>query len=224
MESMVHSFLDWFLRSSIWRWFASKYMAHFTFRVMGYPEFPMGHYFSITDLAKSGDFYAFVSSDYQSLASLAIRGLTSGSKPALWSHAGLILFNGIRDTKELHMKGNGVNHETLLRTLREADYFAVIRIPLEAGGVEKVKDKIKWVLENRDRIKYDYAQDLGNSPDILYCSELVHFIFSGFTAEPIKTKTILGREAFDPDSVFEMGEIVYCNHPNHKVIPWEDTP
>lgn len=222
----MNKFLEWFDGTWFYKWFASTFVAHFTFRNWGYTKFPIDEYFDIVKMAKPGEFYAFVSSDYQSLASKLIRLAVNGK--TRFTHAGIILFNGIEKTTAMHMQGKGLVVEPLLNVLKQSDYFAVVRIPLQNQKCEKeALDRIKWALENMEKIEYDYEQTLDEKArvqklmakrtlkDVVswYCSELFLHVFAGLTQKELKPRKVLGRDVFDPDSVADHGEVIYSNHP-----------
>jgi hypothetical protein len=224
---MIMGLLKRFARSRFWKWFASKYVAHLTFRTMGYTKFPMTDYFKMVDLAKPGRVYGFASIDTDSLAAKVIKRIVPGK--TLTTHGGVIRFDGDRASIIAHMKGKGLVVVHPLDVLRENDYFAVIEVPVVKGGEEEVNRRLDWCIANKARIKYDFPQELNKrhigslmkkerklSADLLvYCSEFFRELFLGLaTDSDFKPIKVLDREAFDPDTIIKSGKVVYTNHPD----------
>jgi len=216
---MFKRFVSWFMTTKAWRWVAGNIIAHFTFRVWGYPEFPMADYFKIIDVIGVSQVarnrravYGFSCSDHQSLASKLIRWVTGGR--GKYSHSGWILPDQDRNTKAMHMQGNGLVIEPLLDVLKRVDYFTLVEIALPQDGYERAQKRIAYIMNNQLGIKYDYAQTLNNGPKI-YCSELVYIVCrEAIDSINILSKPIWGRRVFDPDAVIKLGDIIYTNHPD----------
>lgn len=220
---MFKRFAKWFITTRAWRWIAGNIIAHFTFRVMGYTEFPMQDYFKMIDVigvsqaARNGRaIYAFSCSDHQSLASILIRLIAGRKGKGKYSHSGVILFGNDRTTQAMHMMGQGLVIEPLLNVLKRVDYFTLVEIALPQDGYERAQKRIAYIQNNQLGIRYDYAQTLNNGPRI-YCSELVYIILrEAIDSINILSKPIWGRRVFDPDAVVRLGGIIYTNHPDEE--------
>lgn len=212
---MFQNLLRWFGRSKLWKWFAQNVVAHFTFRVMSYPSFPMEDFFDLVDLLGKGGkqtIYCFASSDHASLASVMIRKVTGSG---VFSHAGILLPGTARGTHTLHMLGEGPECYHLLELLRQLDYFAVVAVDLNLGDYREARKRIQHILNNKEKFQYDYAQELHNGGNKLYCSEMVYAVLQGLVEDPdFKARRLLGRKVFDPDQVLKIGRLVYTNHPD----------
>jgi len=206
---MIDKFFVWLGQSKGWKWFANNIIAKVNFRFLGYPTLDSDELFKIVDIInnqKDSAIYAFASSDDKSLASILIRWITGETKH---SHAGLILPGNDREIKALHMKGDGVHHEHLLKVLEESDRFTVVKIDLSKESHLIAKNRIQEILDKKDQIVYDFAQML-STDEKLYCSELVYKVVGNLLPEEkLILKYILGREAFDPEAVLELGRIIY---------------
>ncbi len=209
----MNKLLAWLVKTNIWRWFAGKYIGHFTLRTFGYPSFPMEDFFDIVDITNAKNtVYGFVSTDTKSLSSMLIRRVTSNGK---FSHAGLILPGAPREFMILHMLGKGLIHQHILGLLRQIDLLAVIAVELSPDNYKIYQDRLSNIMKHRDLFKYDYEQNLDNDERLLYCSELFFDLLDGLIDDPdFKTREIFGRKVFTPDQVAKIGKVIYTNHPN----------
>src|SRR5690606_13497222 len=134
---MLNKLLTWFLSTKLWVSLARHLVAYFTFRVFGYPKFPMQKYFEILDLMSKDpeSLYAFVSADKDSLAWKLTNFLTK----AQWGHAG---FAEIENGHVIiwHMKAKGLQKWHLLDLLRECDNFAIIK--LGVSNINEAKNRL----------------------------------------------------------------------------------
>lgn len=210
--SLIRRALDWFDSTRFWKWFAAKYVGHMTFRLFGYPTFPMRDYFKIRELlatAPKGAVFTFASCDRESFAARLITIFTRGK----FGHAGLILVDGFDDIKVVHMKGEGPVVWHLLDLLREIDYIAINQVDLDEDSLETAHSRIAWLMANMENIEYDYEQDLSNGTKF-YCSEATYFVLDGLCRDPdLAPRLIMGRPVFDPDQVTNVGKVIYTNHP-----------
>ena len=196
---MLNKIFKWFSRTRVWLWFARNVMAHFTFRIMGYPSFPVEKFFDLVDLMRKSKnkIYCFASTDHASLASWLIRNATGGGQ---FSHAGLILPGTPRGTKVLHMMGAGVVEIHALSLLREIDYLAIVEVELTPEGYKQAYRKIQYIQNHKSKFEYDYQQELQNGGHKLYCSEMIYAVLDGLVDDPdFKARNLLGRKVFPPD-------------------------
>ena len=208
----MSSLLGWFSHTKFWKLFASKYLGYFTFRIMGYPKFPIEKYFEIVDLGEPDQLYGFACSDYESLAARAIKWSIEGVN--YFTHAGILKLSTDRDSRIYHMKGEGLRIDNPLRVLKEIDYIAICRVPLKPEAYLEANKRLEELVLNKDQIEYDYAQEVDGNNRYLYCSELFYSVFDGLIDDPdFALQNVLGREAFVPDAVFKSGELIYTNHP-----------
>jgi hypothetical protein len=215
----MDKFWQWLGATKAWEWFAHNVIGRMKIRFVGYTEFPIETgYWEIIDIIKEEEkkksgLYAFASSDQGSIAGWSIKWLTKDEH----THAGWILPNGDRNTFALHMKGDGVHHEGMLKVCKESDYVTIVKIELEEDKLKIAKDRLQYILDNKEKIAYDFAQliqveDIEEAKNI-YCSELVYLVLKGLLE--LKTEKILGRESFDPESVTQLGRIIYSNNKNY---------
>lgn len=204
--------LGYLTRTAAWKKFAAHWLGGFTFRVFGHPKFPVEDFFTIVDRMDPNELYAFVSSDYDSLASKMIRLVTG--RGSHFTHGGLVLPAGHRTTRIAHMVRAGLVLEHLLNLLRGVDYFALVHIPLAPEAKTEAVQRLAHLIEKQAQIEYDYEQDLDNNNLELYCSELFYRLFDGLVTDPdMKPRTVLGRRAFAPDQILDVGCVIYSNHP-----------
>jgi hypothetical protein len=212
---MINRFLKWLDGTKAWELFAKHIIAKFTFRWFGYTKFPVEKYFDIEkamieEERKGPGIFAFACSDDMSLASVLIRWITG---KGTYSHAGLLERRGPGRVFAIHMKGDGVRQEHLLRVLKEVDVFTVVRIKMDKKSLITALGRISYVKANTQEITYDFEQELG-SDKAIYCSELVYKTCEGLI-EGIDghLKSIAGRRVFDPDAVAKIGKVVFSNNP-----------
>ena len=146
---MIDRFANWLGSTKAWKWFAEKYIGHMTFRMMGYPKFPMEDFFEIVNaMGSKNSIYCFASSDHDSLASMMIRRVTRTGK---MSHGGVIVPGGVRGTRILHMKGRGPADQHLLDILREIDYFAVIEVKLSPENYKTALSRLNYIKNHKEK-------------------------------------------------------------------------
>ena len=209
LDRIGYAILDRLSKTAFWEWFTKYFLSGTTTRVYGYPKFPMKDFFKIVDLMVRGRLYAFVCSDYLSVGSIAIRTVDD----FIFTHAGMILNDGDRTTRVMHMRSDGLHLDHMLTLLREVDYFAVVEIPLNSPeSLFVAMQRMNKMWENRDVLLYDFEERLGNDPNKVYCSEFVLNICGDICVEKPKTQIILGREVFAPDNILGIGSVIYTNH------------
>ena len=225
MSNIYGKFLNWFLNT----WFWAKvgiFCARFTFRWFDYTLFPVDDYFKILDKLEPSkeDFdshYIFLSTDTKTLSSMLIKLSVSltGSQNGLFSHAGLILVDGDRNTKAMHVNHAGFQYQSLLAHLKEFDYLAVIKLPIKKGCESIIQQRVEVIKAETKKIVYDWQESLDNDQYHIYCSEMLYMIFKDLVDDPnFKPRIISGKYYFDPDLLLNVGgEMIYCNHPNVKV-------
>jgi len=209
-------FLDWFLATKLWAKIG-MFCAKTTTRFQDYVSFPIDDYFKIVDMIDPSNYYIFLTTDTKTLSATLIKTLVSTTgKKGLFSHGGLILFDGYKNTKAMHVDHNGFQYQSLLSHLKEVDYLAVIKIPVKDENKEKVNNRIENLKERAKYIQYDWAEKLDNGENKIYCTEELYMIFKDLVDNPkFQPRQIANRLVFDPDSLLEMDlEIIYCNHPD----------
>ena len=228
---MINKLQKWFLNTRFWRWFAMYVMAHLKFRVWGYPKLDITFYENILDILDTHpeSIFAFVGVDKYAL-SYKINRLVTGAK---WSHAGIITHHNMKYPKILHMLGDGVHHDHLLTYLKEVDEFALIRLPIDSRDIWEVQDRINNIIKYRDSIDYDYPLEIENETINLveseifdpskrygiYCSELVFLVGRGIVKDlDFVEKWIYGKRVFEPDDVFNAGEVLFWAKDSKEVL------
>jgi hypothetical protein len=200
-----------FSRTPFWQWLSARIIAHLTFRLFGYPSFPMERYFDILAVVAAAEregpgFYAFVQSDTLSLAALLTRWVTKST----YTHAGVL--DPTDSTRVIHMKGKGIVSQHLLEVLRQTDRLAIVRYDLIAEESEHFRRRLDDLL--RRRIAYDYQLEMedleGSAVTKLYCSELVWYLGKGLVDnEAFRPRLRAGRYVFEPDSVRTSGRLLF---------------
>ena len=202
-KDMLNTLFKWISRTRLWIWVSKNIISKMTFRLWGYTKFPMTDFFKIQDILdksrKEGRYiYAFSMADVKSVSSILIRFVTQG----FYTHSGVII-----DNMCYNMQASGIKKEHLLDVLKECDYFVIARFKIEN---ETNKDGLIVAEQLEDlyskKIKYDFQQELGN--EYLYCSELVYIIGKD-RSQNIQPVDILGRKAYEPDTILKQGEIIY---------------
>lgn len=205
------------MNTKLWKWISKNIIGEFTFRVMGYPKFPMEDYHFIRNHCirpEKNTIYTFASTDVSSLASVLIRYIVGEGN---FSHAGLILANEQYFPKIIHMKANGLLTWDLLTLLKEIDYLCINKIVLTDENFAKAQARIDYLIANKANLKYDFAQKIGNGENKFYCSETNFFVLDGLTDDPDMVPEIMyGIKTFSPDKVTKIGTIAYTNHPKLK--------
>lgn len=217
MAELYGKFLNWFLTTKFWK-VIGKFCATTNLRPFGYVQFPIDDYFKIIDLADKNNHYIFLSTDSRTISSILIKAsvllATKDLNYGLFSHAGLILFDGDRHTKALHINYAGFQYQSLLAHLKEIDYLAVIKLPIKEGSEKLIQERIESIKDMAKKIEYDWEESLTNDHYLLYCSEMLYLIFKDLVDDPaFKPRLIAGKYYFDPDLLLKVGEIIYCNHP-----------
>jgi len=212
-----------------YRWFARRALAHFTFRVWGYTEFPMDLYWNLVDAvqAKKGEdkpgLFVYVAVDRLALSYLA-NHLFSDCE---WSHTG-ILDVGDENNKgwaTVSMTSAGFTRKPLLEYLKMTDSFAVGFLPLknEEAEVEARRRLAKIEgLGGGDAVQYDFSLQInenvlawlkgdgeleeGFKPLKIYCSEMVWMVAADLEADELrelKPHWFIDRTVVEPDDVAE---------------------
>lgn len=223
--SLFDRFLNWFSQTDMWAKFARHWSAHFTFRVFGYPRFPMDQYFAIKDAfdqAPDGIF-GFVSADTQCLAYRLNHALTA----CTWSHAGLIRKQG-EHLYAWHMKGDGLNCWHLLDALRQCDRFALGRLRIEGDNIRIANERFDTLCSD-PLVPYDYrleipqdviewletdktidASDKERLQKLnLYCSEAVYVIGAGLCEPDLVPHVVHSRKVFEPDDLYGAMQLLF---------------
>jgi hypothetical protein len=217
-DSMFNKFIDWLDNTTAWEKLFST-LNLYNIRLKGYPDFPMSDYFKIVDKAKPTSHYIFLSTDSKSLSSIVIKGVvktfgSNSSQGGLFSHAGLVFFNGDRNTTLMHVRDVGLIEQPMIDFLKQIDYLCVIKLPIKKKHDPVIDIRIADLRKRAKYIEYDWAQHLDNDENKIYCSELIYDLFKNLVDSPnFKPRMMLGREVFDPDLLITCGEIIYTNHP-----------
>lgn len=218
---MIDGLLRWFSRTRLWQWLNKHLLSKLTFRMDGYPSFPMSAQWGLwsavaEDAAQHPhSLYAFVSADSRTLSSALVRWV-SRSK---WTHAGWIWPHCLHPAPDLqgahivHMQYEGCLLWHLSELLRRVDWIAVVRIDL-------LSKEDLWAVQRRigtiytGQVPYDIAHDL-DSTDSLDCSE---FIFHSMRGIPflrsdgmhvfLRPDRALSRPVFAPEDVYAQASAV----------------
>lgn len=187
-----------------WTWIIKNFFSKFTFRWNGYPEFPMEKYFELekaiaeSDTRNGSGLYAFVSCDTKSLAAKLIRWSTK----SYWTHAGVLYFTPDKKIRILHFRATGACDWHILEMMKQVDCFAVGRIELVPGGLERVNEKIRAILSDMAKYSYDFQAELDNG-NRFYCSELVYWLAKDYAVDKKFLPHVeFGRLAFEPDDLY----------------------
>lgn len=228
MKELFGKFVVWLLTTRLWYWFASEFLAHFTFRWWGYTKFDCSKYehlqWKISTEARKG-IYIWSLSDRSSAASktilwaVKILNSVSGKESYNLTHSGI--FNLFEENVVIHMKGEGIRKDHILNIFKECDDFKMNFVPLSNDQLAQVKHRVDYLLKKK--VQYDYPQSLAGLDEIvkkgftedewrkfidanpsLYCSEMVLAALVGIV--PLTIPTSLGVSYFDPDCVVELGE------------------
>lgn len=213
-EKFINRLLNRIDRTKAWELFFKK-LNIYNIRFKGYPAFVMSDYFSIIDKSNPGSHYVFLSTDSKSLSSMAIKkAIRCNEFPVYFSHAGILFFDGDRNTSIMHVTAAGLIEQPLLDFLKQVDYFCVVRLPVDRKDDNLIINRIKRIRNRADLIKYDWEERLDNGENLLYCSELVYEIFRDLVNSPdFKPRKVFGRYVFDPNQLLTCGEIIFNNHP-----------
>jgi len=215
LQSILFKLFDWITGTNAWKSFF-KAIGEYNLRFKGYPLFPTSDYFKIVDTLENGKHYVFVATDTECVSSILIKEAVKISKgTSYFSHAGHIFYGENRTVKILHMRSIGLIEQLALDFLKQVDYFCVIEIPVKKGCETEVENRINEVRKNAKNISYDWAEELTNGDNLIYCSELIYDNFKDLVDNPnFVPRLMYGRLIFDPDNLLNCGKIVYSNHPN----------
>ena len=217
ISNIYGRFLNWFLNTKFWS-SIGDFCATFNLRFFGYVTFPIDDYFKIIDKVEPNNYYIFLSTDSKTISSILIKTsvllVKRLSQYGLFSHAGLIFFDGDRNTKIMHVNHAGFQYQSFLSHLKEVDYLAVIKLPIKEGSELRIKERIEAIKGQAKQIEYDWEESLDNDAYHIYCSELLYLIFKDLVDNPNFTpRKVAGKYYFDPDLLLKAGEVIYCNHP-----------
>ena len=224
MPKFITWLMEWFLNTQIWVRLARHQVAYFTFRLYGYPKFPMEKYFEIEAILKNNQdpdcFFGFVAADQDSLSWKLTHAITK----AAWGHAGYLYIDPAGHIRCSHMKGDGLNNWNVLDILRESDCFAVLKYKLKPGFKDVLHSRLK-AIETAPTVQYDYTMSLdsdipnwlaegipmpsGEKPFNIYCSEYVYVLGHSITEPSFVAKDYEDRLVFEPDDAYHAGEVVF---------------
>jgi hypothetical protein len=220
LNPIITKFIDWLDSTKAWEVFF-KTLNQYNVRISGYPEFPVSDFFNIVDKSKPKCHYVFLSTDSKSLSSMAIKAAvkTAADKEGYYSHAGIILFDGDRNSKVFHVRAEGLVEQHMLDFLKTIDYLTVVKLPILPGSDTIIKERIDEIRGRSSEIKYDWEQNMSNDKNLIYCSELIYNVYKGLVdSANFKPREILGRPVFDPDLLLQCGETIYNNHPKLPIL------
>jgi len=212
-----------------YRWFARRALAHFTFRVWGYTEFPMTLYWTLVDAIEgkkaegAPGIFVYVAVDRLALSYLANHFFSS----CVWSHTGILDVDG-EDNKNwdtVSMTSAGFTRKPLLDYLKMTDGFAVGFLPLKSAEAEAEARRRLGKIEELgggDAVQYDFSLQInenvlawlkgdgeleeGFKPLKIYCSEMVWMVAADLEADELrelKPHWFIDRTVVEPDDVAE---------------------
>lgn len=118
----------------------------------------------------------FVATDKWKLSSFLVRWLTGGS----YSHAGMLWYVVEEDrVYSLHADIDGVKFEYLKDMLSHYTDYALCLFELKDEAIPIVEGRVKYLIDNRKTITYDFAQEVGYKA--MYCSELCMYVLRDVT-------------------------------------------
>jgi hypothetical protein len=218
----IGNILSWFTGTNSWVAFAKHWLGSFTFRVFGYPKFPLTEYFNIEKVYNldPNALYFCVCADTSSLEWQGIHLTTNGGT---WGHCGVI-HPGDNGLWVYHMKASGLNSWHLLDFLKECDNFALLKLPLTPEQLTIAKARLDAILSVAPRLVYNYQIEMDQAivdmlakgqvytpeevPSKEYCSQLLYMVGAGI-APGYTMNNVLGRPRFEPDGVYRAGQVVY---------------
>ena len=216
--------LSWFSYTRLWRWFARGVLAHTTFRIWGYPRFDMDGYYTIERLliTNPDKMFCFVGADTESLA-WRMNNLVTNCD---WGHAGFLRLNDRGVPTLYHMRGTGLNINSLLDYLREVDSLAVLELEFARPEDQaKAEDRFQKLLRPGIKLDYDFTLSLDDLEALadsisasdtfdlslkMYCSEFVYIVGVGAVSNHDFAPSYLsGRWAFEPDDLYNGAKVVF---------------
>ena len=219
LSNFYGKLLNWFLNTTLWGK-VGLFCATFNLRFFGYTFFPMDDYFKIIDkCVPENAHYIFLSTDTKTISSNLIKAsiwLSGAEKNyGLFSHAGLVLFDGDRNTKVMHVNYAGFQYQSLLTHIKENDYLAIIKLPIKPNSEKIIQERIQNIKNMAPMIVYDWQESLDNDVYHIYCSEMLYMVFKDLVDNPnFKPRQVAGKYYFDPDLLISTGELIYTNHPS----------
>jgi len=214
------------IETDAYRKFARSWMANFTFRVWGWPQFPCSEYFNIYQAVEAykgrHGMLVYMATDSKSLSFVLNNKLTG----CAWAHTGFItLNNGMAMAKS--MTSNGLKTMSLLDYLSKVDNFCVGFLPMSEAGEAEAKRRLAVVDEaaRKGEISYDFTVRMeqqiadfiirgvplpaGKQKIKLYCSEYVYLTCCGLVSKEFKTSWFYDRDVFEPDDIYHASTIIY---------------
>lgn len=219
---MLNLFLTLLTSTRIYQWFLRKVLPYLSFRIWGYPTYPMENYFRIRDTIKKDQnkLYAFVGLNKWAFSHILNKALTNSR----WNHAGYLYLASDGEIRMRHMISSGEEDWSLLDYLREIDEFQPLVIPVSDENRHKVLHRIERLWANKSNVEYDFNFELSEQfvrdlddptkpipPVKLYCSEYILAISYGLVdSEKFKPLVKLDRKVFEPDDVYRACEKLDC--------------
>lgn len=206
-----------------YRWFARKVLAHFTFRVLGYPEFSLDKYWVLLEKIKEQNskselgIFVYLAVDRMALSYLAQKMFTDCE----WGHTGILELSDTQPITTISMTSTGYTKRSLLEYLiKTTDNFAVGFLPLKnKDAVDEAWRRIKKLEDAaKNGVEYDFGIQLDKEtvewiaktdnspcpqPIKLYCSEMVWLVTNGLIRDDIelKPKWFADRTIIEPDDI-----------------------
>lgn len=201
--------IDYFLNTSLW-----KNVIRLSPRLKGYPKFRLEHYFVIREILREDPdgFYCFVGCDNRSVAIILQRVFYR----IWWGHSGFIELSEDGEVYISHVRQR-LRYDNLLYYLKEADNFALLKLPLTEEEKKLAKTKIKKlhesevtykVRDNLNTLKQYSSEDywLHHDKFHFYCSEYQYFVCMGMMDNPAWD---FGKKRFTTDDLYKSSIVVF---------------
>lgn len=200
---------DWLLNTRLW-----KSVIRLTPRLTGYPKFRLENYFKIREILRKDPtgVYCFVGADNHSIAIIMQRLCYK----FWWGHSGFVELGEDGEVYISHVRKK-LRYDSLLYYLREADNFALLKLPLndlEKEVVREKKTKLKnsfcyyKTRDNLNRLDQYSCDDYWkhNNTFYFYCSEYQYFVCMNMMYNKAWDR---GRKRFTTDDLYNNATVVF---------------
>lgn len=200
---------DWFLNTKVW-----KSVIRLSPRLTGYPKFKLENYFKIRKILREDPtgVYCFVGADNHSVATILQRVCYK----FWWGHCGFIELGEDGEVYISHIRRK-LRYDSLLTYLKEADNFALLKLPLNDVEKKIVKEKMAKLKNSLCYYKardYLYRLDQYSSDDFwktndvfyFYCSEYQYFICMNMMNNKAWSR---GQKRFTTDDLYNNSIVVF---------------